>query len=74
MNIERITWVDAHTTDGWEDDSFVPGVETVYSIGVVVHEDENSVTIAGTYAEGQHNNRITIPSPLIVGRTILGTV
>lgn len=74
MKIEAILWEDAQTCDGWDEESYKGTLAEVTSIGVVVHENKKSLTIAGTYCEGHHNNRITIPKDNILKRKVIDTL
>ena len=60
-----VKWIDAETSDGWDNDHD-DNEPVCYSVGFLVKETEKFLTLAGSFSEGQTNNRIKIPKGMIV--------
>lgn len=79
MKVEFVTWIDSFTDSGWKS-SEKSDYQTCFSIGVVSFEDENCLTLGGSWDlddEGNlqdTNNRITIPIRCITERKTLDVV
>lgn len=66
--LAQVTWVDAETTHGWEHafGEIKPSVPTVVTVGFLIYQDENLVSIASTVGDDRaHNARIQIPVGMI---------
>lgn len=76
MQVERIEWLDSASTDRWHDPTeqdYEPIVCTTF--GVVVHDDEASVAVAGSYeSASQVSGVMIIPKVAIKKRTKIGTI
>jgi hypothetical protein len=60
--IAKITWLDSSQMRGWVDkDALEPIIETVDSIGFVVKETDDFISISNSISEYQVNSPLTIP-------------
>lgn len=80
MRVELVQWLDTGlaVNDGWMDTSYVVSrahhlARPVTSSGIVMHEDEEAIVLAGAYAKdtGQWLNAHAILKSAIVGRRTL---
>jgi hypothetical protein len=72
--LELVEWKDAHNDqDGWvAGDDVEDAIITVYSVGWVVKETENNVTLAMDLCEDEDTHtRGRIPKGMIVSRKVL---
>ena len=69
-SIEHVEWIDAVANIGW--DRACGGVRPalVVSVGKLVHEDKDSIVLAGTfsYTDDETNGRMAIPKGWIKNR------
>lgn len=56
--IEYIEWIDAVATAGWQDRTQGFPVHTCHSVGVIVEEDEDHVTLAGTWSSQEQGDQV----------------
>ena len=65
-----ITWIDAETTHGWQDNSDTDTSHTeVLTIGFLISEDEKSVVVASSVSDTSNNSRMKIPRGMILSMT-----
>jgi hypothetical protein len=70
LPIVVVTWVDAHTSHGWEgvDEADAEG-STCYTVGFLIRSSRDAITVASSSdRNGNYNSRITIPRGMV--RTI----
>lgn len=69
----KMEWIDAETTLGWESEGEnKPTVPLVVTVGFLVFETDDLVSIASTVGDDRsHNSRINIPKGMIKARTVL---
>ena len=77
MLVLAVTWRDSvHPAGKWEAAEDVkPYVSIVVSVGIIVHEDEESTVIVPTWSKDAHgflvNGAHTIPTQAIMDKTLL---
>lgn len=74
MKVLHITWIDSKVASGWRDISEITmGPLECHTVGLLVHEDEVSVTLAGSWCEANqsYGESITIPKVCIRRKKIL---
>ena len=68
MKLMLVHWMDANSAAGWTDlHNFEPDHGLTFSVGWLVHEDEQCLVLAGTWDETTEtfNNYIQIPKGMI---------
>lgn len=70
--IEAVEWLDAVSTQGWQDDTDEPEpCHPCLTVGFVVAEQKQFIVVAATWGGDQNNNRITIPKGWVQSRRVL---
>ena len=71
MHVERIEWVDSYYTAGWKNRvADLPDADTITSVGIVVRETKQSVTISTSVSSFENVvDPLTIPKRAITKRT-----
>ena len=66
LPIVKVTWLDAVSASGWRNESSPPSAN--YTLGYLVHEDDDFVEVACTYdpESGYWNGSISIPKENII--------
>lgn len=70
----QITWIDAHSDDGWQsfDEAVAKGTFTFYTVGWIMNEDERGIWLAQTWGveedEYQVGTLSFIPKGMILAR------
>jgi len=71
MNLVKVDWIDSETHMGWESAAeFMDKLNTVTTVGYLVYENEEQITIASSYdPEAEHyNSVIRIPKVCVTNR------
>lgn len=70
QSIERVRWVDSCSPRGWTQKEALKGYVPVQieSIGWVVSEDANSLTLAGHASTTEYDGIMCIPKAVITSR------
>ena len=64
-----IEWIDSSSVDGWVfTEDFEPKLQTVESVGFIVHENEEMITISSHRAPNLVHSPFTIPKIAIIRR------
>jgi len=62
MKVLKISWVDSTFHDGWQQKEIVDcSLSTCETVGILIKEDKDSITIAQSESENSWGDRITIP-------------
>ena len=66
LPIVKVTWLDAVSASGWRNEPSPPSAN--YTLGYLVHEDDDFVEVACTYdpESGYWNGSISIPKENII--------
>lgn len=69
----KLEWIDAETDHGWESaDEKNPTVPLVTTVGFLIKDTEELVSIASTVGDDRsHNSRINIPKGMVKTMTVL---
>lgn len=71
--IVAMTWIDASGPDGWVDrDNLDYEIQTILSIGFLLHEDDTSMTISPSLGRHHVHAPMTIPKKAVVERKDIG--
>lgn len=64
----EVLWRDAESSHGWEDeDESDHTIPEVWTIGFLIHESEDGITVAATSGKDRStNNRLKIPRQMVV--------
>lgn len=70
--IVLITWTDAETDHGWQEVKDLDlNPDPAVTIGFLVTEDGQYITLASSYSGESVNNTIMIPKKMVVKKTII---
>ena len=68
-----VRWNDTVCQRGWERRGVWPHLDPVVSVGLVIHEDADTITLASTWCleDGDTHQRITIPRGMIRSKRVI---
>jgi hypothetical protein len=71
-DVELVVWRDAVADVGWKVHSDAEETQEVYSIGLLVADNDNAIVLGGSWGDNgesmETNNRITIPKGWVTSR------
>lgn len=76
LNLELIVWRDSSSMETWTsiDDPGLKQIRPIVSVGFVLHEDDNCITLVSSYGSGDFvTGTLMIPPECIVERYDLPT-
>lgn len=71
MKVVEVTWVDACLESGWSKINPHPKPEVCHTVGYVVGETPDLLSLAGTVSDDEANGVMTIPKAWIRKRRVI---